>query len=93
MRWTDPPPIGDGERGDSRHPGGGYEDVTDADRLALDPVMRQIVGGNAVYRRAASASQVGRFDTEVLTSPDNLAAWLTCRGAGSIATAGRGRRG
>jgi hypothetical protein len=66
---TDPPPIGDGGRGDSRHPGGGYEDVNDADRLALDPVMRQIVGGHAVYRRAASASQVGRFDTEGADEP------------------------
>ena len=26
----------------------GYEDVNDADRLALDPVMRQVVGGLAV---------------------------------------------
>ncbi len=25
-----------------------YEDVNDADRLALDPVMRQVVGGRAV---------------------------------------------
>jgi len=25
----------------------GYEDVNDADRLALDPVMRQVVGGRA----------------------------------------------
>ena len=28
----------------------GYEDVNDADRLAVDPVMRQIVGGRAVDR-------------------------------------------
>lgn len=26
----------------------GYEDVNDADRLALDPVMRQVVGGRDV---------------------------------------------
>jgi len=26
----------------------GYEDVNDADQLALDPVMRQVVGGRAV---------------------------------------------
>lgn len=25
----------------------GYDDVNDADRLALDPVMRQVVGGRA----------------------------------------------
>lgn len=54
----------------------GYEDVNDADRLALDPVMRQIVGGRAVDYRVASASQMGRFENEVLTSPDNLTAWL-----------------
>jgi hypothetical protein len=52
----------------------GYEDVNDAKRLALDPVMRQIVGGRAVDQKAASASQMGRFETEVLTTPDNLAA-------------------
>ena len=39
----------------------GYEDVNDADRLALDPVMRQVVGGRAVDAQAASASQMGRF--------------------------------
>ncbi len=32
----------------------GYEDVNDADRLALDPVMRQVVGGRAVDAQAAS---------------------------------------
>ena len=52
----------------------GYEDVNDADRLAFDPVMRQIVGGRAVVHQAASASQMGRFETEVLARPENLAA-------------------
>ena len=52
----------------------GYEDVNDADYLAIDPVMRQIVGGRAVDHQAASASQMGRFETEVLTTPENLAA-------------------
>lgn len=52
----------------------GYEDVNDADRLALDPVMRQLIGGRAVEDQAASASQMGRFETEVLTTPGNLAA-------------------
>jgi hypothetical protein len=37
----------------------GYEDVNDADRLAFDPVMRQIVGGRVVDAQAASASQMG----------------------------------
>jgi len=52
----------------------GYEDVNDAERLSVDPVMRHVVGGRAVDRTAASTSQVGRFETEVLTHPDNLAA-------------------
>jgi hypothetical protein len=52
----------------------GYEDVNDAHLLAFDPVMRQIVGGRAVEQQAASASQMGRFETEVLTTAENLAA-------------------
>ena len=52
----------------------GYEDVNDADRLALDPVMRQVVGGRAVDAQAASASQMGRFETETLPTPENRAA-------------------
>lgn len=39
----------------------GYEVVNDADRLALDPVMRQVVGVRALDARAASASQNERF--------------------------------
>ena len=52
----------------------GCEDVNDADRLALDPVMRQILGGRAVDARAASASQMGRFETETLALAENRAA-------------------
>jgi hypothetical protein len=47
---------------------GGYDDVNDADRLSLDPAMRWIVGGKAVERRAASSSQMGRFETELLAT-------------------------
>jgi hypothetical protein len=47
----------------------GYEDVNDADRLGRDPAMRWIVGGRAVTQNAASTSQMGRFETEVLTDP------------------------
>ena len=50
----------------------GYDDVNDADRLGLDPAMRWIVGGKAVSGRAASASQMGRFETEWLTEAANL---------------------
>ena len=54
----------------------GYDDLNDADRLAVDPVMRQVVGGRATKKEAASTSQMGRFETEVLTQPDNLAALM-----------------
>ena len=58
----------------------GYEDVNDAERLSVDPVMRRVVGGRALDRTAASTSQVGRFETEVLTDPDNLAALMAMPG-------------
>ncbi|MFQ5974149.1 MAG: IS1380 family transposase [Alphaproteobacteria bacterium] len=58
----------------------GYEDVNDAERLSVDPVMRHVVGGRALDRTAASTSQVGRFETEVLTDPDNLAALMAMPG-------------
>jgi Transposase DDE domain group 1 len=41
----------------------GYEDVNDAERLRYDPAMRWIVGGKAAHGRAASPSQMGRFET------------------------------
>ncbi|HSM16782.1 MAG TPA: IS1380 family transposase [Gemmatimonadales bacterium] len=53
---------------------GGYEDVNDADHLGHDPAMRWIVGGGAVTKQAASASQMGRFETEFLATDDNIAA-------------------
>ena len=52
----------------------GYEDTNDAERLAVDPAMRQVVGGRATEHTAASTSQMGRFETEVLTQPKNLKA-------------------
>jgi len=52
----------------------GYEDVNVAERLWRDPAMRWIVGGKAVQREAASASQMGRFETAWLTTEENLAA-------------------
>ena len=58
----------------------GYDDVNDADRLARDPVMRRVVGGRAVDARAASASQMGRFETEVLATADNRAAMADLSG-------------
>ena len=58
----------------------GYEDVNDAQRLSVDPVMRHIVGGRAVDRQAASTSQIGRFETDVLTHPNNLEALMNMPG-------------
>jgi hypothetical protein len=58
----------------------GYEDVNDAERLSLDPVMRQIVGGRAVDAQAASASQMGRFETETLALPENREALADLNG-------------
>jgi hypothetical protein len=52
----------------------GYEGVNDADRLAFDPVMCQVVGGRAVDAQAASASQMRRFETATLTLAENQAA-------------------
>ena len=50
----------------------GYEDTNDAERLAVDPVMRELVGARARDRQAASTSQMGRFETEILAAPKNL---------------------
>jgi len=52
----------------------GYEDVNDADRLCRDPAMRWVVGDQAIAGSAASASQMGRFETKWLSRPENLAA-------------------
>src|ERR1700741_1257285 len=52
----------------------GYEDVNDAERLCRDPAIRWIVGDRAITGSAASASQMGRFETKWLSRPENLAA-------------------
>ena len=52
----------------------GYEDVNDAERLSVDPAMRHVVGGRAAMadKRAASTSEVGRFETEIINTSSNL---------------------
>lgn len=50
----------------------GYDDTNDADRLSQDPAMRVVVGWKDPDRKAASASEMGRFETELLTHEDNL---------------------
>jgi hypothetical protein len=51
----------------------GYEDVNDAERLCHDPAMRWVVGDRAITGFAASASQMGRFETKWLCRAENLA--------------------
>ncbi len=58
----------------------GYEDVNDAERLSRDPVMRAIVDGKGLDRRAASTSQMGRFETGWLATKENLAALTNLSG-------------
>ena len=58
----------------------GYEDVNDAERLSRDPAMRAIVDRKGLDRRAASTSQMGRFETEWLATDDNLAALTALSG-------------
>jgi hypothetical protein len=50
----------------------GYDDTNDADRLAQDPAMRVVVGWQGSERKSASTSEMGRFETELLTQEDNL---------------------
>ena len=49
----------------------GYEDVNDAQRLSLDPVMRAVTGKKK-RKNAASVNTAGRFETEVLPLKKNL---------------------
>lgn len=50
----------------------GYEDVNDAARLSRDPATRAIVDRKGLDRRAASSSQMARFETERLATEENL---------------------
>jgi hypothetical protein len=58
----------------------GCEDTNDAERLSVDPAMRHVVGGLAIDRSAASTSQVGRFEAETLTLPENLTELMNLSG-------------
>ncbi len=60
---------------------GGYDDVNAADRLGRDPAMRWNAGGHAIKGRAASTSQMGRFETELLAGDENFAALTELSGA------------
>jgi hypothetical protein len=50
----------------------GYEDVNDAERLCRDPALRTVVGDRANGDTAASASEMARFETETLSTKENL---------------------
>ena len=60
----------------------GYEDVNDAERLCVDPTMRHVVGGRASQpeKPAASTSEVGRFETGILSTKSKLTALLNLSG-------------
>ena len=59
----------------------GYEDTNDAKRLRVDPTIRRVIGGRAKERSAASTSEIGRFETELLVSDENLNALTDLCGA------------
>ena len=50
----------------------GYDDTNDADRLSQDPALRVVVGWKGPDRNAASTSEMGRFETELLKQKENL---------------------
>ena len=60
----------------------GYEDVNDAERLCVDPALCHVVGGRASQpdKQAASNSEVGRFETEILSTKHNLMALMNLSG-------------
>jgi hypothetical protein len=58
----------------------GYEDVNDADRLRLDPAMRTVLGERAMEKSGASTSEMGRFETEILSQRENVRSLLNLPG-------------
>lgn len=51
-----------------------YEDVDDTDRLAFDSTVHAVVDRTSLDRQTSSTSQMGRFETDWLTSEVNAAA-------------------
>jgi hypothetical protein len=58
----------------------GYEDTNDAERLSVDPAMRHVIGERAKNKTAGSVSQMGRFETGILTQPDTLKVLMSLPG-------------
>ena len=56
----------------------GYEDVNDVEQLCVDPALRHVVGGRATLpkKQVASSSEVGRFETETLSTNRNFTALM-----------------
>ncbi len=69
----------------------GYEDTNDAERLRMDPTMRQIVGGRAIEKLAASTSQMSRFETDILAGEENVRALADLNGKWIVAANRRSR--
>ena len=61
----------------------GYDDVNDADRLSLDPVMRQVVGGRAVDARPHPQARWDGSKPRCWQLRIIALRWLTCQGNGS----------
>jgi len=58
----------------------GYEDVNDAERLAVDPTMRAKTGRLKSDRNSASTNTMGCFETEILAGVKNLEALTELNG-------------
>src|SRR2546423_4696659 len=57
-----------------------YRELNDAERLCLDPALRTVVGGRAKDTKAASTSEMARFETETLSTKENLKFLMDCSG-------------
>jgi hypothetical protein len=61
----------------------GYEDVNDADRLALDPVMRQVVADEPLRPRWRRRARWAGSRPRCWPRPTIALLWLKCQGIGS----------
>lgn len=59
----------------------GYADVNDQEALTRDPAIRAVVGKKALERNAASHNTVSRFETETLTTQENIEALGSINGS------------
>jgi hypothetical protein len=61
--------------------------------LAIDPALRHVVGGRAKLadKYAASTSEVGRLEREILSTKDNLRKLMGVLGQGSTRSTSENR--